>query len=399
MGLGLGRVRHRAGLAEFTLGDVVVADGDVATARRVLRGARRAGVDHVSVHAAAGTELARAALASGYVTVPGQGIGLVVNRATELPDGGPRPGLLAALPRGSRGVLMRLSLPAFDAATAVAVSGVVIIASYVTLTAWAATGATYEVWSALLFIPLLLLVSLPMLARAGARDPDPRFIRLLVLAFVLKCFSTVARYLMAFVLYDGVADASLYDTEGERLAEQYRDGNFDAEIGRRFVGTGFIRVFTGAIYTVTGPSIYVGYAVYGWLGFWGLYFLYRAFRVAVPDGDAHRYALLVLFLPSMLFWPSGLGKEAFMTFGRRAGRLRQRPPAHRLPTVAAPTGAGPAGDRRGSAPHHGCSVRRPGRRLVPPPSAAPGDGADSARLLRRRRPGGSCRGRGRHPGR
>jgi hypothetical protein len=46
-----------------------------------------------------------------------------------------------------------------------------------------------------------------------------------------------------------------------------------------------------------------------------LYFLYRAFRVALPDGDAHRYALLVLFLPSMLFWPSGLGKEAFVTFG------------------------------------------------------------------------------------
>jgi len=79
VGLGLGRVRHRAGLAELTLGDVLVADGDVRTARRVLRAARKAGVDHVAVHTAPGTEIERAALSAGYVTVPGRGIGLVAN--------------------------------------------------------------------------------------------------------------------------------------------------------------------------------------------------------------------------------------------------------------------------------------------------------------------------------
>ncbi|MDQ3628148.1 MAG: hypothetical protein M3419_04955, partial [Actinomycetota bacterium] len=66
---------------------------------------------------------------------------------------------------------------------------------------------------------------------------------------------------------------------------------------------------------VTGPSIFVAYAVFSWLGFWGLYFLYKAFRIGVPDGDPKRYAVLVLLLPSMLFWPSGLGKEAWMTLG------------------------------------------------------------------------------------
>jgi len=77
VGLGLGRVRRRARLAELTLGDVLVADGDVRTARAVLRAARRAGVDHVAVHTAAGTEIGRAAASVGYLTVPGQGIGLV----------------------------------------------------------------------------------------------------------------------------------------------------------------------------------------------------------------------------------------------------------------------------------------------------------------------------------
>jgi len=72
-------------------------------------------------------------------------------------------------------------------------------------------------------------------------------------------------------------------------------------------------VFTGIIYSFTGPSVFVAYAIYPIIGFWGPYSLSRAFRVGVPDGDHRRYSLLVLLLPSMLFWPSGLGKEAWMT--------------------------------------------------------------------------------------
>ncbi len=197
----------------------------------------------------------------------------------------------------------------------VATGGVVAVTAYSGFVAWSADHVSYDTWAALVVLPLLVLVSLPLLRRAGRRDPDPRFYSLLVTAFVIKGFATVARYLMAFVLYDGVADAGVYHAEGERLAQSYRQGNFGADIGRDFIGTGFIRVFTGLIYTITGPSIFVAYAVFACLGFWGLYFLYRAFQVAFPDGDTRRYGLLVLLLPSMLFWPSGLGKEAWMTLG------------------------------------------------------------------------------------
>jgi hypothetical protein len=54
--------------------------------------------------------------------------------------------------------------------------------------------------------------------------------------------------------------------------------------------------------------------VFSWLGFWGLYLSFRAFRLAMPEGDHRRYALLVFFLPSLVFWPSSLGKEAWMMF-------------------------------------------------------------------------------------
>lgn len=78
-GLGFGRVRQRASLTELTLGDVVVADGDLQSARRVLLAARRSGVDHVAVHPPRGSEVERMAPRSGYMSAPGRGIGLVAN--------------------------------------------------------------------------------------------------------------------------------------------------------------------------------------------------------------------------------------------------------------------------------------------------------------------------------
>ena len=214
-----------------------------------------------------------------------------------------------SLTSGTRTVLKPRTTSGLAAAMTVAAT------LYAAFVAYAAVWTTYQTWVALVVVPVLLLVSVPMLVRAGRRDPDPRFLKLLVIAFVLKVFATVARYLMAFVLYNGTADAKGYDGNGARLAEAYRQGIFDADIGRDLIGTGFVRVATGVLYTFTGQSVFVAYAVFSWLGFWGLYFLYRAFRVALPDCDARRYAMCVLLLPSMMFWPSGLGKEAWMTFG------------------------------------------------------------------------------------
>jgi hypothetical protein len=72
-------------------------------------------------------------------------------------------------------------------------------------------------------------------------------------------------------------------------------------------------VLTGWVYAITGTTIVGGYLVFSLFGFWGLYFFYRAFRTAFPQGDHKRYALILFFLPSLLFWSSSIGKEAWMT--------------------------------------------------------------------------------------
>ena len=167
-------------------------------------------------------------------------------------------------------------------------AGVGMVLGYVFLVQLAANSADYGLWAALLFVPLLLLISVPLIERASRIEPARWLLHLLVLAFVLKALATVARYLMAFVLYDGAADASGYHDEGTRLAIGFRAGDLSPDLERDLIGTGFIEVVTGVLYAFTGPSIFSAYAFFAWLGFWGLYFFYVAFRTAVPDGNQRR---------------------------------------------------------------------------------------------------------------
>ena len=84
-GLATGRVRRRGPLVEFMLADVRTRSGDRGAMRALLRAARRAGADHVTLHTPVGSPEQRVARASGYITVPRHGIGLVVNPRRELP--------------------------------------------------------------------------------------------------------------------------------------------------------------------------------------------------------------------------------------------------------------------------------------------------------------------------
>jgi GNAT superfamily N-acetyltransferase len=81
VGLGIGRLRLRGGLHEFTLAEVLHGAEDGRAAGRVLRSAaRRSGADHVATHVAAGSPTSRALLRSGYLTT-----GLIGLTLTTLP--------------------------------------------------------------------------------------------------------------------------------------------------------------------------------------------------------------------------------------------------------------------------------------------------------------------------
>jgi hypothetical protein len=184
----------------------------------------------------------------------------------------------------------------------------------VVVTAFAAMNATpYDLGGAALIAPVLVLVSIPILLREARRQADPTVIRFLLVALVLKLTASLLRYYVDFHVYGGATDALGYHNAGIRWSEALSSGGLGNE-GQGLTGTNFIELVTGVVYLVTRPTLLGGYVVFSWLGFWGLFLFYRAFVVAVPEGRSRTYARMLFFLPSLLFWPSGPGKEAWMLF-------------------------------------------------------------------------------------
>lgn len=197
-------------------------------------------------------------------------------------------------------------------ANGLTLSAIAAVGAFVGLLGWAVEHTSYDTWGGVLVATVLVLASLPLVIWLARKEDDPRVARLLPWALLLKLGAALARLAVAFGVYDGVADASTYHTAGEMLAPMYRRGDFSGDVGS-FIGTGFLKALTGVVYTVTGSTRLGGFVVFSWMGFWGLYLFYKAFCLACPEGDRWRYALLVFLLPSLLFWPSSIGKEAWMT--------------------------------------------------------------------------------------
>jgi hypothetical protein len=171
---------------------------------------------------------------------------------------------------------------------------------------------TYDLWGGLTLAPVLILLSIPALRRQALREGDTGVFWLLLIALVVKLLGGVVRYALAGILYDNRGDAFGYHQDAIGVVESIASGTLDSEI--LSTGEGVISFVAGIVYTVLRPSVLVGFLIFSWLAFWGLFCFYRAFQIAVPEGRTRTYAKLLFFLPSVLFWPSSIGKEAWMMF-------------------------------------------------------------------------------------
>jgi hypothetical protein len=173
----------------------------------------------------------------------------------------------------------------------------------------------------------LFACSLPVLMR----ERDRRLFWTLVVAEQAKLGAAFASHHLVYRLYGDGSDAHAYDIGARAIAERLRSGTVRGVVtlartvpfdtGRRPpVGTNAIRLAGGAVYAVTGSSSRCGFVVFSWMGFWGLYLFGRALRIAVPEHRARGYARLV-FLPSVVFWTSMIGKEAWMVFSLGLGSV------------------------------------------------------------------------------
>jgi hypothetical protein len=220
--------------------------------------------------------------------------------------------------------------PALTPSSRVLTTGVLVLSiGYLALVGRLVLTTSFDIWGGALLAPVLVAVSLPWFRRWQSDLRLPWFATLAVIALAFKLLGAVARWYVIFNLYDGEGDAARYHAAGSAYVALIQSGQLPPLLGNE--GTGFVEGLTGMVYAVTGVSLLGGFMVFAWFGFVGQMLAFRAFAEAVPDGRLKRYAMLVLFLPSLVFWPSAIGKESWMLLGvgacmLGAARLLTHPP-------------------------------------------------------------------------
>ena len=150
------------------------------------------------------------------------------------------------------------------------------------------------------------------------RHPDePFLLRWLVLAFVAKLVASYLRYITLVVGYEGknrAGDATRYHETGHELALWWLHKGPDPNLPN-YRRTNFVYWFDGVVQTIVGNDFLAGFFVFGLLAVAGSYMWYRAAADVVPILDKRLYFLFIMFAPSIVFWPSSVGKEALMQLG------------------------------------------------------------------------------------
>lgn len=167
-----------------------------------------------------------------------------------------------------------------------------------------------------LTVPLLgVLLTIGAGRYLAHRHADEPWLPAFLLAGVgVKLAASAARYWILVAGYEGIGDADDYSDYGRQFVAGWFGGG-DVPVLDDMRKTNFVRWFTGAVYAVFGTDMLVGFFVFGLLGFVGSYLWYRATVEAVPFVDRRLYLALVLFAPSVAFWPSSIGKESLMQLG------------------------------------------------------------------------------------
>lgn len=173
----------------------------------------------------------------------------------------------------------------------------------------------FEAWSGILTLTVLVVVTLPLLSWMARKEGDPKLMSLLAWGMAVTVIGVVARYLVTKVVYNDVADAAIYSNGAAELAKLTKQGVFTSiapSLEGRPPETQRVALVLSYFYLVTGTSRWAGSFAFAWLAFGGRLLMWRALKLAVPEADHKRYLLILLFFPSLPYWPASIGKEALM---------------------------------------------------------------------------------------
>ena len=144
---------------------------------------------------------------------------------------------------------------------------------------------------------------------------------LMAWAMIAKLAGSSIRYYVFTVVYHGSGDAGRYNGYARNIAETWRDLQIPDVTTVAFgsEGTRFTAWVAGLLYAPYEPSFQGGFWIFAFLGFLGQFLLYLAFRKSVRSEYWKRFAIFVFFWPTLVYWPSSIGKEALIMLFLGAG--------------------------------------------------------------------------------
>lgn len=165
----------------------------------------------------------------------------------------------------------------------------------------------YPFLSSLLYVPLTTYGFVLLFKRLWRGD---RFVKLLFGgAIAARVVAAGAYFWVGLFVYGGNIDALDYWTVGLQRMQQFSEAGW-AAFPPPYSSTNAVYNLCGLIMLVTGNALPTLFVIFALVALLGAYLFYRAFCLAFPHGNRGLYGLLVVFLPSILFWSSGVSKDS-----------------------------------------------------------------------------------------
>jgi len=153
------------------------------------------------------------------------------------------------------------------------------------------------------------LIVVAAVGRSMSTSADKQWLPVAIsFAYLVKLAASATRYSVLAFIYDFSGDATRYHSAGNRLVEVWRA----LEIPEISIGTRFVEVATAFLYIPYVPTMLGGFFIFATLAFFGQLLLYAAFRLSAEPRRLRWYAAVILFLPTIVYWPSSIGKESLM---------------------------------------------------------------------------------------
>lgn len=164
------------------------------------------------------------------------------------------------------------------------------------------------------FLAIVLWIVTVPIARSVARsERDPRLEKLLMYGVTLHLLYAPLSTWVIDHYYGGITDYHKYIGQGVILAKNFDSFQFTlAGTHLQTVGASGVSVAIGIVFALIGQNNLAGMFIFGWFAFLGSVWFFKAYALTFPEGDHRRYARMIFYLPSILFWTAGISKESMM---------------------------------------------------------------------------------------